>query len=297
MSRNMLLTISLGLAMLAGTGVAEETIAPGPAQVMKAAAMITPAADLKAATTDAGFQACVTAESALDYCLVYDPRSDIRFNKCLCCSSTSFIPQTFDAYARSCASYLSTSLTRSTSQYTLYSSLGTFCSAGGNVCAASATTSGRVTSRTGSVVPSGITSAPRVCTSAAGLVDSCLSEVPNFESLRPASQAECLCYVSASGVTSWVPSVFDGYASSCAASLTGNTSARSGKSLSRRPNNKGSPLLTSTQSSRPMPVSAGPWATCCQPLVESPAPRRPPRGPLSRASARPARPPAQPQRP
>ena len=99
-----------------------------PAQVLRAAAGIAPPAQLKAATTDAGYRACVTAESALDYCLVYDPVYDTRFDKCLCCSTTSFV-QSFDTWAKSCASYIETSLTRSTTQLSVYSSFGSFCAA------------------------------------------------------------------------------------------------------------------------------------------------------------------------
>ncbi|KAI0132322.1 hypothetical protein BJ170DRAFT_242765 [Xylariales sp. AK1849] len=173
---------------------------------------------VNAITTGAGYSACVTAEAAIQYCssaipdFDHAPYSDVA--GCLCCSGTSYEPDYFDEVAETCASYISTALPKSTSQYSAYSTLGSFCDDEGsqNICRSAG--SGSITA---TQTASAFTSVPTGCSSVIEIFSECAGDSESFYSAPSKSQAACYCYQSDSQTISWVPDYFDGFASECAA--------------------------------------------------------------------------------
>jgi hypothetical protein len=89
----------------------------------------------------------------------------------------------------------------------VFAAVSDYCEVEGNVCGATATQTGSSSS---------ITSVPSGCYSLLDIVSDCASSHSGIETAPVKSQAGCYCYTSSSRSTSWVPDIFDDYASECA---------------------------------------------------------------------------------
>ncbi|KAK9771318.1 hypothetical protein SCAR479_12051 [Seiridium cardinale] len=259
-------------SILLGASLAYQVAAQGPFQAITITAtavinnVLNAAALNAAATTDAGYSACVTAQAAAESCssAIGDwdnaPYSEIA--QCLCCSGTTWSPDLFDDNAETCASWIRTELPKSTSAYSAYSTLADFCESEGNVCASGSITA--TATRTGSAVSGTITSVASGCYSLLDIMSECAESDSDIVTATPKSQASCLCYSSNSQTTTWIPDYFDGFASECADwASTADTSDYSaysklatfcrsvGNILTTSSRSTGSTTTTSTSTSTP----------------------------------------------
>ncbi|KAH8681455.1 hypothetical protein BX600DRAFT_429390 [Xylariales sp. PMI_506] len=198
---------------------------PAAAQLFTAPAVLNAAANA-AATTGAGYSACVTAAGAIDYCSSAIPDFDnapaTEVAQCLCCSSTAYDPSFFDGYAQTCATYVKTALPASTDLYSAYSSLGSFCEVEGNVCAGGGgggvTATPTATAKTSQPTITEAATVPAACSTVLSILSFCADGDTAFLELPIQTQAECYCYLSdtIAHTITWAPDLFDGYGSQCA---------------------------------------------------------------------------------
>ncbi|RYP80191.1 hypothetical protein DL770_006322 [Monosporascus sp. CRB-9-2] len=183
---------------------------------------------------------CKMANSRVAYCASAIPEIELASSEeiaaCLCCDGTKFEPEHFDDSAMSCANFISSVAPRSSSEYSAWSTLGSFCGGGGLEGVCSGGTGTKATKTTGPVssktaagpvtnnAKTATTAAPAAgaegdddddCDFLAHIGNYCALETRGFERLPLSSQAECLCYMTDRSTTTWVPDVFDGPFGSC----------------------------------------------------------------------------------
>ncbi|KAI1344603.1 hypothetical protein F5Y15DRAFT_411429 [Xylariaceae sp. FL0016] len=173
-------------------------VAPGQIKAADSTGTITAGPQ---ATLSAQADSCTTVSELIDYCAdSWDSQGDAAFTSCMCCSGTTFMPDYMDDAAGSCANYLATASPSYSADAEQYSSLASFCSIDTD---SSDPCSPQTTEDYG-------------CYAVTELVSYCMSETPSFTALPESSQAECLCYYSETGTTTWDPYYFDDYVSECA---------------------------------------------------------------------------------
>lgn len=106
------------LIYLLGVLLAKEVVASGILPSITAAPVLNV---INTATTDIGYYACMTAEAAIGSCSSalggLDDLPNSRVAQCLCCSGSAWSPEPFDDSAESCAAWIKTGLSKSTTQY------------------------------------------------------------------------------------------------------------------------------------------------------------------------------------
>ncbi|KAE9362943.1 hypothetical protein N431DRAFT_297633, partial [Stipitochalara longipes BDJ] len=173
--------------------------------------------------------ACSTWQYAIDYCKSASPGFvSLPYTEqvpCLCYekngTSLEWVPDVFDDAVDECASWAKTA---DTVDYTVIDSWAGICTEVGNIFASPGSTPA-VNSPTRTPAPSAsstlaapTTAAPTGsvlpgCTVFSSMLASCSSATPYILSLDYGSIAACFCYTSS---TSWIPTLFDGAAASCA---------------------------------------------------------------------------------
>ncbi|KAK3352402.1 hypothetical protein B0T25DRAFT_185388 [Lasiosphaeria hispida] len=212
MSRHLLSALALArvaTALLEGyvelVNVVEEVVLPG-VNVHAVNGII-----VAAATTDAGFSACATADVILSSCVAAgyldEGQPTAGAKSCLCCSSThEFVSEYY-----TCASYIYEEFPTETEAYTTVSLLYGVCET--EACSAPATTTRKSTTAAATNIPETTLApkAPAGCTSFVSIYASCSDEIPNFTAVRASVAAECFCYNKLGDYNT----KFDDYASSC----------------------------------------------------------------------------------
>ncbi|KAK0714559.1 hypothetical protein B0H67DRAFT_215001 [Lasiosphaeris hirsuta] len=164
-----------------------------------------------AATTDAGFSACATADVVLSSCVAAgyldEGQPTAGAKSCLCCSSThEFVSEYY-----TCASYIYEEFPTETEAYSTASLLYDVCET--EACGAAATTTPKKSSATATAIPETTLApkAPAGCTSFVSIYASCSDEILGFTTVRASVAADCFCYDKRGDYNT----KFDDYASSC----------------------------------------------------------------------------------